>query len=321
MSPGQKRQRRKVGLRNSICWIRCTFFLSTCAACVCICVFRYSVFRWTLVSRGAGSRGSCVHTKYQSYIILKSPNIHWYGNYFQIETPQELMLKKLWPDSRSNGETAATAKRRSENRISRQLHWEVRVPLLTVLLLCLNAEGQKVIKLCYIRHIRSSVGSDAPFLIFQNRYSTCTFWCSLLLCCSWPSGWKHRHTVPDQQSRARQDSQTVDQTLRHIEQLQFSRAFHPTHTHTHLHKHTHTPSTLPLLWNLWKHTHPVPVIHPVPTPWDMNCYLFHADLKASFYTKSLLGLYFPIHWMLIWSWKALILLLFLLMLLFLLHCS
>lgn len=37
-----------------------------------------------------------------------------------------------------------------------------------------------------------------------------------LLCYSRPPGWKHRHTVPDQQSRARQDSQTVDQTLRHI---------------------------------------------------------------------------------------------------------
>lgn len=38
------------------------------------------------------------------------------------------------------------------------------------------------------------------------------------LCCvdSRPSGWKHRHTVHNQQTRTRQDSQTVDQALRHI---------------------------------------------------------------------------------------------------------
>lgn len=38
------------------------------------------------------------------------------------------------------------------------------------------------------------------------------------LCCvdSRPSGWKHRHTVHNQQTGTRQDSQTVDQALRHI---------------------------------------------------------------------------------------------------------
>ena len=42
---------------------------------------------------------------------------------------------------------------------------------------------------------------------------------SVLFCCcfdSWPSGWKHRHTVHNKQTWTWQDSQTVDQTLRHI---------------------------------------------------------------------------------------------------------
>lgn len=34
--------------------------------------------------------------------------------------------------------------------------------------------------------------------------------------CSWPSGWKHSHSIPDQQSRTWQDSQTVDQEICNI---------------------------------------------------------------------------------------------------------
>ena len=149
--------------------------------------------------------------------------------------------------------------------------------------------------------------------------STLLYWISLssfLLCSSRPSGWKHRHTVPDQQSRARQDSQTVDQTLRHIDQHDSSRTPHPPHTHTHTHTHTHSSSPP-------KSMEAHPLLSSTLPPPQRNELLFVPCWleKLLFYTKSLLGLYFPIHWMLIWSWKALILLLFLsLLFLLLLHC-
>lgn len=42
---------------------------------------------------------------------------------------------------------------------------------------------------------------------------------SLSLCFSRPSGGKHRHTVLDQQNRAWQNSQTMDEEIRHIDSL------------------------------------------------------------------------------------------------------
>lgn len=44
------------------------------------------------------------------------------------------------------------------------------------------------------------------------------YW-SLSLCFSRPSGGKHRHTVLDQQNRAWQNSQTMDEEIRHIDSL------------------------------------------------------------------------------------------------------
>lgn len=50
---------------------------------------------------------------------------------------------------------------------------------------------------------------DGFFFFYYNVLFLCLFF-------SWPPGWKHSHSVFDQQSRAWQDSQTVDQEIRHI---------------------------------------------------------------------------------------------------------
>lgn len=122
---------------------------------------------------------------------------------------------------------------------------------------------------------------------------------------SWPSGWKHRHTVPDQQNRAWQNSQTVDQAVRHIDPRRHPPPLPPTRYCTSL--------PLAVTHSLSKHTHKVqqdsclPAPQP-PTPPSSLTSIFSVYWKKTnipfvrhwlesffFYTKRrLFDFYFPI---------------------------
>lgn len=120
--------------------------------------------------------------------------------------------------------------------------------------------------------------------------------CILFFChCSGPSGGEHCHTIPDQQNGTWQNSQAVDEEIRHIDpRLTFPLLpFPPPHC-------TSLPLS-PAFQSTLTKCNGIPVILPLPPKlciylfFVKNCPLFLVDLKASFfYTKSRLGFYFPI---------------------------